>query len=253
MWEWLFGEDLRTEGAVDTIGARLYDIDVVEGVAALMRLQLQRFGDPDRPETAPEHQDITIRISVRPPIATGSEASEMTREITLAEVVNLSTPERRRLSVSGAGANVSFTEGWPAEISANDASFRRDLSMYLRAEGRRLVPWWRVCAALPALAGAALVGLWIAELIVGNLDGILATFGTILTAGAMGAGVVGTRSLAKRSAREVPTHRFRAGTRAEFRAAVLSVKSGLLTTGVGTLLGVLLTVLFYKVSGIDPV
>lgn len=253
MWDWLFGVDLRTEGAVDTIGARLYDIDVVEGVVALMRLQLQRFVDPDRPETAPPHQELTIRISVRPPIGKGSEASGMTRDVSLDEVVNLSSAERRRLSVTGAGAAVSFAEGWPAEIAANDAVFRRDLTMYLRAEGRRLISWWRVCAAVPALASAALVGLWIAELIVGDLGGILATFGSILTAGAAGAGVVGTRALAKRSAREVPTHRFRAGTRAEFRAAALSVKAGLMTTGVGTLLGVLLTVLFYKVSGIDPV
>lgn len=253
MWDWLFGVDLRVEGAADTIGARLYDIDVIEGVVAHMRLQLQRFDDPSREEQPPEYEDTTIRIMVRPPVREGVAASEMTREIDLAAVANLSTPERQRLTVSGAGANVSFTKGWPAEVVARDANFRHDLSTYLRAEGRRLVPWWKVLAVLPALAGAALVGLWTAELIVGDLDSILGVFGSILTAGAACAGIAGTRVLITRGSQKVPTHRFRSGSRAEFRAAVLNVKAGLLQTAAGTLLGVVLTVLFYKATGIDPV
>jgi hypothetical protein len=106
---------------------------------------------------------------------------------------------------------------------------------------------------MPVLAGLALVGLCVAELIVGDLGGILATFGSILTAGAATAGIAGTRALISRGARREPSHRFRAGTRAQFRDAVLTVKAGLLTTGAGTLLGVILTVLFYKSTGIAPV
>ncbi|WIE81737.1 hypothetical protein [Curtobacterium sp. MCPF17_021] len=255
MWDWLYGIDLRSEGAAATIGARRYDIDVVEGIVALMRLHSQAMDGPEGP-LKPEHVDVAIRVQVRAPqegYNGGWSQASMIRDVELAQVPNLSDSERERMSVTGAGGHVTFTRGWPAEIHANDEEFRRELVAYMRAEGKRLFPWWKVVAALPVVAGFVLAGVWVAEIAVGDLDGLLVTYGSIVSAGARVAGFATSRFLMSRESKRARHHRFRGGTRAEFRSAVTSVKAGVLTAAGGTVLGVILTVVFYKATGIAPV
>ncbi len=148
--------------------------------------------------------------------------------------------------------HVNFQEqGYPT-ISANRGDVRNQLEHYLRAEGRRRVSWLRLLSVLPATAGISLIPLWITAVASEGFDVPTAGFGWVLAVGGLISGLLASRKIARAASTRPKGHRFRESTRADFRAAVTSVRAGVLTSAGGTVLGVVLTVIFYKLTGIDP-
>jgi hypothetical protein len=255
--DFFFGPDRRTDMESVRIGPRSYDIDVVEGVTAIMRQHLETQ-DKERFERYGQKQDSTtsgatrIFVEVRAPQLPGAQLSA-NREVPIPEVPALSRSERARIVVYGAQSRVDFVERDAANVYSSDSGLRAALENYLRAEGRRRVHWSRLASAVPATAGLALIPLWIVAANTGRYDLATIVFGSILAVGGFAAGIVTSRRLARRAFEQPKGHRFRESTRADFRAAVTSIRAGVLTSAGGTVLGVIATVVFYKLTGIDPV
>ncbi|MFJ3035566.1 hypothetical protein ACIPC2_14250 [Curtobacterium pusillum] len=263
MWDFLFGPDRIDDLEFVRIGARSYDIDVVEGVASLMKQDLdaqdaamvaKRANDPDVPNMAQDElpsSRLPVRVEVIPKPLPGAAITDP-REIPLAEVPGLSRSERSRLRVSGAQARVDFMRAGHPNVWSSRPALRDSLEQYLRTEGRRRINWTRLAAALPAAAGAVLLPLWVLASLQQHFEAATVTFGLLLAAGAFAVGIYASKQLATTSVNTPRGSRFREVSREDFRSAITNVRAGVLTTAGGTLLGVVLTVLFYKLTGIEP-
>lgn len=123
---------------------------------------------------------------------------------------------------------------------------------YLRSEGRRRFPAARLVGFTPLVGGLTLAALWIAIVVNGQAPGLLLAFGSLLTVGSLAAAVVGTRALLRRD--DELGHQgawFREGTRADFRAAVLNIRAGVITGIAGAVLGAVVLAGVQKLFGID--
>ncbi|WP_420368581.1 hypothetical protein [Curtobacterium sp. L1-20] len=265
MWDFFLGPDRIDDIEYVQIGARSYDIDVVAGVVSLMRQDLEAQDEELRAEEALDLSRAASPLNQLPsrrhpieiivvPKALPGASTTAPKTVDLDEVQGLSRSERSRLRVLGAMGSVSFIrENAAPQIFSNRPQLRDTLEQYLRTEGRRRLNWTRLAAVLPALAGAALVPLWIVASAHQRGNAAAFTFGLILALGGLTIGLYASRRLAAMSVNRLKGHRFREVSREDFRSALTNVRAGILTTAGGTLLGVIATVLFYKWTGIDPV
>lgn len=265
MWDFFYGPDLGDDIIQPTIGGRTYDIDVVEGVVEVMRAGIAErnalaLGEWEFAMSqgtaglapAPTPPDDAPQITLAPPTAAGASGGDgASRDVAVSQLRELSASERSRLQVQGGGVTVSFVGPLRTWISGPEP-LRKAVETYLRSEGRRRFPAARFGAILPATASIVLLVLWALIVAQQDVDGLIVAFGSILTAGAVACGFMSTRLLLRRvwGSRRDPA-RFREGSRAEFRAALLSVRAGILTSVGGALLGAVLLAVIQKVFGID--
>jgi len=265
VWDFFYGPDRWNDAGTIFIGPRVYDIDVVEGLVAVMQKHLEAEDARVREtwaagqgqneiyrERLPSSVD-PVRIFVNPPLVPGIDIGEHNQRVVEPhDVRSLSASERARLRVTGGGVGTAFYPQFAYGIQGRDARLVGQMEAYLRAEGSRQFPWARLASVVPFCASVALVVLWIVTIASHQIPPTLIAYGTIITLGALAAGIWTTRKLAPRTSLPAGRgHRFREGSRAEIRAAVLNIRVGILTGAGGAVLGAVTLAAVQKIFGID--
>lgn len=260
MLNFLFGEDLRLDDReITRLNPRLYDVEVVAGVAGRMEEEYNRRVQ-DFEDRRPDYQidleswksENAITITVQAPRVRPGVTPASGQIVPARELDGLSAPQRNRLTVQGVGSFVSFGPGEPW-FRASDPALQRDLAAFLTSEGRRRLPVRRWMSVLPILGALILVLAWFAQTSSEKMPAALLLFGWLLCGAVLIGAIALTRWLANQVSQRPLGHAVRNVGRAEYRQRLANITVNIWITVFGTVLGVILTVVFYKLTGVTPV